>query len=55
MQIPKWFDDPDAPWPCPCGDPPYGTMMLAEDEEGGRYLLHERCMMIMMNLGESDG
>ena len=43
MEIPKWFDDPDAPWPCPCGHPPYGPMLLMENEEGAKIMVHVEC------------
>lgn len=55
MQVPKWFDDPDAPRPCPCGRPPQGPMVLFETEEGGTIVLHLTCAQQAGMIGETDG
>ena len=55
MEIPKWFDDPEAPWPCPCGHPPYGPMLLAEREDGAKVAFHLECARQVGIIGESDG
>lgn len=46
IQIPKWFDDPEAPWPCPCGRPPFGQMVPVKSEEGSTILVHYECALI---------
>lgn len=53
--VPKWFDDPDAPWPCPCGYPNYGPMFLVESETGATMLVHSECAAQAGLLGEDDG
>jgi hypothetical protein len=47
MEVPKWFDDPDMPRPCPCGMPPHGPMLLAELAEGGTIMMHLSCAQSM--------
>lgn len=55
MEVPKWFDDPEAPWPCPCGQPPYGNMLLFEKEDGGKIIVHVECAMRAGMMGDTDG
>lgn len=54
IQVPKWFDDPDAPRPCPCGRPPYGPMMLAETDDGGTIMVHAMCAHQLGMLEDDD-
>lgn len=54
MEVPKWFDDPEAPWPCPCGYPNYGPMLLFEKDDGGKLLVHIECAE-QAGLMENDG
>lgn len=44
-EVPKWFDDPEAPWPCPCGRPPFGEMVQFESEDGSTMLVHMECAL----------
>lgn len=44
MDIPKWFDDPEAPWPCPCGLSPFGKMVIIETESGSKIMAHQACI-----------
>lgn len=53
--VPKWFDDSDAPRPCPCGYPAYGPMLLFEQEEGGKIMVHVECARSAGMIGEHDG
>jgi len=43
VHVPKWFDDPDAPWPCPCGRPPFGQMIIVELDDGAKFRCHIEC------------
>ena len=45
MEIPKWFDSDVKP--CPCGRPPFGTMIMVRLEEDGTMLYHEECLKRM--------
>jgi hypothetical protein len=54
LQVPKWFDDPDMPRPCPCGRPPHGPMVLAEMEDGGRIMIHASCAARMGMIEDDD-
>jgi hypothetical protein len=54
MEVPKWFDDPDMPRPCPCGRPPHGPMLLAELAEGGTIMMHLSCAQSMGAMEDDD-
>jgi hypothetical protein len=54
MEVPKWFDDPEAPRPCPCGMPPHGPMLLAELAEGGTIMMHLSCAQSMGAMEDDD-
>jgi hypothetical protein len=55
MEVPKWFTDPEAPRPCPCGYPAYGRMLLFESDDGGKIIVHVECAAQAGLLGEDDG
>lgn len=54
MEVPKWFDS-EMPWPCPCGYPPYGPMVLFEKEDGGKIMVHIECAQQAGMIGDIDG
>ena len=54
MEIPKWFDDPTAPRPSPCGKPSEGQMVLFQNKEGATMLIHLSCAQQGGLLGEDD-